>query len=390
MTAADSTQPKRLRVAVLNRQFSSTGGGAERYAIALVEHLGARHDMHVFAQHIEHSWPGVTYHTVSKPLTRPRWVNQLWYASATWWATRHGFDVVHSHENTWHGQVQTVHVLPVKYNLLHGLSGWWRAMRWVKIVTSVRLLVYLALERSRFSLRRPRVIVVTSNSLVPQMLEAYPDSQNAVKVITPGVERVMGTANLLQKSESRRQLGLPESGFCILFVGNDYRKKGLPALLLALSKLPGEAYLAVVGNPAQIPHFKDLAQDLGLANRVFFLGALRDVAPAYMAADGLAHPTLEDTFAMVVLEAMAHGLPVVVSGARYCGIAGLLVHEQQALLLSDPQDADALAAALSRIVHDVVLVARLSSEAMAFAQQHQWATLAHQQETIYLEFANRS
>jgi UDP-glucose:(heptosyl)LPS alpha-1,3-glucosyltransferase len=109
-----------------------------------------------------------------------------------------------------------------------------------------------------------------------------------------------------------------------------------------------------------------------------------------MAADGLAHPTLEDTFAMVVLEAMAHGLPVVVSGARYCGIAGLLVHEQQALLLSDPQDADALAGALSRIVHDVVLVARLSSEAMAFAQQHQWATLAHQQETIYLEFANRS
>ena len=389
MTAAESAEPRRLRVAVLNRQFSSTGGGAERYSIALVEHLAARHDIHVFAQYIDHAWPGVTYHLVSKPLTRPRWVNQLWYASATWWATRREFDVVHSHENTWHGQVQTVHVLPVKYNLLHGLSGLQRVVRWVKIATSPRLLVYLALERSRFSLHRPRAIVVTSNSLVPQMHEAYPARQDAIKVITPGVERVVGPADLRQKSESRRSLGLPESGFCILFVGNDYRKKGLPNLLQALSKLPEATYLAVVGNPAQSPHFKAQAQALGLAHRVHFLGTLRDVAPAYMAANVLAHPTLEDTFAMVVLEAMAHGLPVVVSDARYCGIAGLLVHEEQALLLPDPHDAVALAAALTRIMQDKTLVARVSSAALAFAQQHQWSALAHQQETIYLERASR-
>lgn len=389
MKASDVTSPQRLRIAVLNRQFSSTGGGAERYSIALVEHLAARHDIHVFAQHIDHIWPGVTYHTVSKPLTRPRWVNQLWYATATWWATRRGFDVVHSHENTWHGQVQTVHVLPVKYNLLHGLSGWLRAVRWLKIATSPRLLVYLVLERSRFSLRRPRAIVVASNSLVPQMQEAYPASQDAIKVITPGVERVVGAATALEKSESRCSLGLPENGFCILFVGNDYRKKGLPTLLQAFLKLPEDTYLAVVGNPAQIPHFKAQAQTLGLADRVFFLGALRDVAPAYVAADVLAHPTLEDTFAMVVLEAMAHGLPVVVSCERYCGIAGLLVHEQQALLLSDPQDADALAMGLARIMLDAAPVARLSSAALVFAQQHQWNALAHQQETIYLELASR-
>lgn len=390
MKASDITSPQRLRIAVLNRQFSPTGGGAERYSIALVEHLSAHHDIHVFAQHIDHAGPGVTYHKVSQALTRPRWLNQLWYATATWWATRRGFDVVHSHENTWHGNVQTMHVLPVKYNLLHGLTAWRRAMCWVKIVTSPRLLVYLALERSRFSLRKPRAIIVTSNSLVPQMREAYPASQEAIKVISPGVECVAGTPSVRQKTAARCALGLPENGFCILFVGNDYRKKGLPTLLQALSQLSEDAYLAVVGNPAQIPHFKAQAQALGLENRAYFLGALRDVTPAYLAANVLAHPTLEDTFAMVVLEAMAYGLPVVVSCERYCGIAGLLVHEQQALLLSDPQDADALATALARIVQDDALVADLSSSAVAFAQQHQWATLAHQQESIYLECAGRN
>ncbi len=383
MTGFGFPLPKRLRIAVLNRQFSSTGGGAERYSVALVEHLAARHEIHVFAQHREHTWPGVTYHTVSQPLIRPRWLNQLWYATATWWATRRGFDVVHSHENTWHGQVQTVHVLPVKYNLLHGLTGWRRAIRWVKIATSPRLLVYLALERSRFSMRKPRVVAVTSNSLVPRMLEAYPASAPVIRVMTPGVERVWGVSTPLQKTQARQRLGLPTDGFCILFVGNDYRKKGLETLIQALQLLPAHCYVAVVGHPAHIPQFRAQAQATGLARRVHFLGSLSNVTLAYQASDCLAHPTHEDTFAMVVLEAMAHGLPVVVSAERYCGIAGLLAHEEQALLLADPLDARELAVALARFVQDLALVGRLSSAALVFAQQHQWATLALEQEAIY-------
>lgn len=384
MTADGLAQPRRLRVAVLNRQFSSTGGGAERYSIALVEHLAARHEIHVFAQHIAHQWPGVTYHHVSQPLTRPRWVNQLWYATATWWATRQGFDVVHSHENTWHGQVQTVHVLPVKYNLLHGLSGVRLALRWLKIVTSPRLLVYLALERSRLLLTGKRAILVTSHTLLPQMLQAYPACGAAMQVLTPGVQQVSGAADALQKSDSRRKLGLPQQGFCILFVGNDYKKKGLPTLIQALQQLPDTCFLAVVGNPAQVPQFKAQAVAAGLAQRVYFLGSLADVGTAYQAADCLAHPTLEDTFAMVVLEAMAHGLPVVVSGQAQCGIAGLLTHESNALVLTNPLDAQALAAMLGRCTHDSALATHLRTNALNFARQYQWAALAAQQERIYL------
>lgn len=375
--------PQRLRIAVFNRTFSPTGGGAERYSIALVEQLSARHELHVFAQEIDHQWPGVTYHKVSTPLRRPRWINQLWFATATWWATRSGFDIVHSHENTWHGEVQTVHVLPVRHSLFQGRQGFRRALRWVKVLTSPRLLAYLGLERARYAARPGRQVVVTSESLRPIMEAAYPASRAALSVVTPGINMPQLPISANRKSEARAKLGLPAEATCLLFVGNDYRKKGLEGLLRAMAQLPAEVVLAVVGNPAHIAEFRALADTLKLGARVVFLGALKDVGPAYEAADALVHPTFEDTFAMVVLEAMAHGLPVVVSGPRYCGIAGLLAQGANALLLDDPRDAGELARVLGELLGRPALRETLSRGAAAFAQRYQWCEIALQQEGLY-------
>lgn len=374
---------RRLRIAVLNRVFEASGGGAERYSIALVEQLSLRHEIHVFAQKINHDAPGVTYHKVSMPLRKPRWLNQLWYALATWRATRRGFDVVHSHENTWHGQVQTVHVLPVKYNFFHGRTGLRRLLRWAQVLSSPRLLTYLWLERMRFKAQRTRRVVVTSASLGETMAATYPDSAAATCVITPGVILPLAPTSDAEKRAARLQLGLPPDDHCLLFVGNDYRKKGLGTLLQAMRALPADVVLAVVGNPAQIPVFARQADAEGVGTRVFFLGTLRDVAPAYRAADCLVHPTLEDTFAMVVLEAMAHGLPVVVSGAAYCGIAGLLGHGLNALILDEPRNAQMLARALKQLCSDAALRRQLGGQARVFAGRHQWQEMAQQQEAVY-------
>lgn len=375
--------PKRLRVAVLNRIFRPTGGGAERYSIALVEQLAARHDMHVFAQQIDHHWPGVTYHHVPWSFDRPRWINQLWFALATWWQTRRGFDVVHSHENTWHGQVQTVHVVPIRYSLLRGRQGWKLALRWLKIVTSPRLLAYMGLELFRYKPRPGRCVVLASESLKAVMAQTYPVSVPDFRVVTPGVASVPGVTGVEQKAVARAKLGLPAQGCCVLFIANDYRKKGLEALLGALPQLPADCFVAVVGNAAQIAGFEASVNASDDRNRVFFLGALQTVEYAYQAADCLAHPTLEDTFAMVVLEAMAYGLPVVVSSAEYCGIAGLLVHDEDALILQNPRSPVALAEALHRVLADKTLAQKLTVNGLRFAHQHLWSEQARLQEAIY-------
>ena len=374
---------KRLKIAVLNRIFSPTGGGAERYSIALVEQLAARHEIHVFAQQIDHHWPGVTYHPVSQLLKRPRWINQLWYATATWWATRRGFDVIHSHENTWHGQVQTVHVLPIKHNLFVGLTGLRRVWRWLKVLPSPRLLTYLWLERMRYARRPGRILVVTSPSTHRVLEKTRTESASMIRMVTPGVAAVPGKTTAADRQSARQLLGLPQGPQCILFVGNDYRKKGLTALLEALARLPGDVILAVVGNRDHEAGFRPQISALGLGQKVFFLGALGDINPAYQAADCLAHPTLEDTFAMVVLEAMAHALPVVVSAEPYCGIAGLLDDGVNALLLDDPRNVAVLAGQLARLLQDAPLRERLGQAAVDFARLHQWERIALEQEALY-------
>lgn len=383
MSSAVSAQtPRRLRIAVLNRSFAPTGGGAERYSIALVEQLAAKHEIHVFAQEIDHHWPGVSYHPISAPLRKPRWVNQLWFATTTWWATRRGFDVVHSHENTWHGDVQTVHVLPVKYNLFQGRTGWRLMLRWLKVVSSPRLLTYLLLERQRYAPRPGRQLVVTSESLRTIMTQSYPVSGGQLSVITPGIT-MPPAITPEQKRSARVFLGLPLEGICLLFVANDYRKKGLHALLDALAQLPSHIVLAVVGNAGQISLFREQVETLKLGTRVFFLGQLKEVGPAYEAADCLVHPTLEDTFAMVVLEAMAHGLPVLVSGPKYCGISGLLTQGVNALILDNPRDATALAGLLLEMLSQPAYVAQLAQGATDFSLHYQWRELALKQEALY-------
>lgn len=380
-----------LRIAVLSRNFASTGGGAERYSMAVVEQLAsmpeAMHDVHVFAQHIDDELPGVTYHKVATPLARPRWINQFYFAWATWRATRKGFDVVHSHENTWHGNVQTVHVLPIKHTLFAGRAGVAKALRWLKVLTSPRLLAYLWLEKARFSAQPQRRVVVTSNALKGVMLKTYPDTQGVIDVIPPGVAQAPGRASSLEQGAARTALCLPVHVPCALFVGNDFRKKGLSTLLQALAAAPAEVILAVVGASAQLAEMQKIAAAQGVSNRVFFLGALHDVAVAYRAADFLVHPTLEDTYAMVVLEAMAHGLPVVVSGPAYCGIAAGLQHGVNALLLNDPKSASELASAMQRCVTDTAFAQSLSTHARQFAGQHSWTQAARDYSGLFAAVA---
>lgn len=379
----------RLKIAVLSRNFSTTGGGAERYAVAVVEELSARHEVHVFAQKIEHQAPGINYHKLAFRLQRPRWINQWMFAIASWWHTRKGFDIVHSHENVWHGNVQTVHVLPVRFGLFHGKKGFALGVSYIKAATSLRLLSYLWLEKMRYTTPGTRRVVVTSDALREAMLRTYPAVLGALDVITPGVAMPDAIASAQEKARARANLGLPVQGTCLLFVGNDFRKKGLPSLIKALALLPSAYFVAVVGHPKQRDAMKQLAQESGVAQRLIFLGALQNMESAYRAADLLVHPTLQDTYAMVVLEAMAHGVPVVVSGLPYCGISGELVHQSHAWILTDPHDSTALAHAIGEVMNAPVLASGLAARGLEFARSHSWAHAGSQHEELFLRLVDK-
>jgi glycosyltransferase involved in cell wall biosynthesis len=152
--------------------------------------------------------------------------------------------------------------------------------------------------------------------------------------------------------------------------------------LSSLKKLPEKTHLVVVGNSEGVQAMQRLEQLAGLTQRVHFLGSLADMESAYQAADMLVHPTLEDSYGMVVLEAMAHGLPVVVSAVPYSGIAQDLTDGVNALLLKNPKDEVALATAIGILLGDANFSEKLSKNAAAFAIEHTWVKAASDYELM--------
>jgi len=107
------------------------------------------------------------------------------------------------------------------------------------------------------------------------------------------------------------------------------------------------------------------------------------MAPAYQAADVLVHPTLEDSYAMVVLEAMANGLPVVVSGPKFCGIARDLTDGEQALLLVEPNNAAKLTKLVKPLFEETPLANCLIEQGFVYAQKHSWEIAALEFEKVF-------
>ena len=108
----------------------------------------------------------------------------------------------------------------------------------------------------------------------------------------------------------------------MLFIGSGFERKGLPLLLDIMQDMPPSLHLIAVGKDNKLGWFKKLAIQYGIADRVIFTGPQKNTAKFYRASDLFAFPTLYDPLPNTVLEAMASGLPVLVSDS--CGAKELV------------------------------------------------------------------
>ncbi len=152
-----------------------------------------------------------------------------------------------------------------------------------------------------------------------------------------------------RRGEIRRSQGLP-SGRLLLFAGRLVPKKNLAAVLKAL-QAHGRPQLSllIVGSGPEEFYLRQQVQQLGLT-QIFFRSfeSQEEVAKLYAAVDGLILPSLSEGWGLVVNEAMASGLPVLVS--RRCGCAVDLVREGQNGYLLDPVDEQSIIESLNRFV----------------------------------------
>lgn len=159
----------------------------------------------------------------------------------------------------------------------------------------------------------------------------------------------------------RASLSTPEDAPLLLAMGRLHESKAHDITLQALKELP-DAFLWIAGVGPLEGKLKGLAQALGVADRVRFLGWRTDASALYRAADVCVFPSRYEPLGNVVIKAWAHGLPVVAAASQ--GPKALIEDGEDGLLVP-VDDPAALAAAVRRVLSEPLLKVRLAQQGLA-------------------------
>jgi glycosyltransferase involved in cell wall biosynthesis len=160
---------------------------------------------------------------------------------------------------------------------------------------------------------------------------------------------------------ARRPLRTPEDAPLIFALGRLHRNKAFDVLLRALAELP-EHYLWLAGDGPQRQALKSLAEEVGVTDRVRFLGWRDDPAPYYAAGDVFVLPSRHEPLGNVMLEAWMHARPVVATESQ--GPCEIVESDSEALLVA-VDDPAALAAAIRSVTDDPDRAAQLAQAGRA-------------------------
>lgn len=232
-----------------------------------------------------------------------------------------------------------------------------------------KLYYKLAMFLERKVYRNPCVRLVAVSSLVAAQLKTH-FQRNDVTVIPNAVDTVRFTpeGRIAKRNMSRRSLSYSENDFVSLLIGNDWKKKGLDTLLMALASLIDLPLRVLIVGRDDPNFYRPLLNELALQDRVRFEKPSADVLSFYAAADLYVGPSLEDAFNLPMLEAMACGLPVIAS--VQAGASENIRDYETGLLLRDPRDPDQLVRLIRRLFDDAELRGRIGEAASRYVRDN--------------------
>lgn len=162
----------------------------------------------------------------------------------------------------------------------------------------------------------------------------------------------------------------------IICVGSLIERKGVDLLMNALVKVKSEVSLYLAGDGPEKEHLKRLAKELAVADKVHFLGQLNreELLKYYADSDLFVLPTREDCFALVILEAMCAGLPVVCS--KYADGAYDLIEEGKNGFIVDPYQTAEFAECIEKILADHALCREMQLQSTEVIDKFRFVNIA--------------
>jgi UDP-glucose:(heptosyl)LPS alpha-1,3-glucosyltransferase len=223
--------------------------------------------------------------------------------------------------------------------------------------TNLKHWLYRSIERKQYHRdRHPRVVAVSE--MVKRHIEHYhhvPSQQINVVPNAIDPKRLAVSHPGAVRCAFRNRLGLEPNDLTGLFVGHNFALKGLKPLLAALGERRQRnwngrpIHLLICGNGQPGP-YRRLASRLGLKDTVHFLGFYPDVETCYWSSDFFVQPTYYDPCSLVVLEALACGLPVITTAQN--GASELLTDGHEGYILTAPDAREELITALDHLTDD--------------------------------------
>jgi UDP-glucose:(heptosyl)LPS alpha-1,3-glucosyltransferase len=205
--------------------------------------------------------------------------------------------------------------------------------------------------------------------------------QRAVRTIPNGVDVSVFRPNQVVRREVRTELGFGDPAVVALFVGGDWERKGLVHVVDSLAIAPEwQLVIAGAGDPEPL---MARARHARTGSRVRFLGPVGDMPRLYAAADAFVLPTAYEAFPLVVLEAAASGLPLLVT--RVNGAEDVLDHGRNGWFISP--DARDIARRLNELRSDSTLARQMATHAREAAEGYSWGAMAVRYQSLYAELA---
>ncbi|WP_430647050.1 glycosyltransferase family 4 protein [Agromyces sp. GXS1127] len=279
-----------------------------------------------------------------------------------------------THNDVMAGDVYVNHGLLQAAMRARGNYAWRMVRNPVHLFTAVR-------DRIRYRGRTHRAVVALTGEEAGLLTEVYGRVRPPVTVIPNGVDTErFSPGDRSERTAVRQELGIAGETTVAVFIGHEFERKGLHLAIDALRMARGVVLLVVGGTPDMIRRAAGQARRGGVAGRVVFAGERSDPVPMLRASDVLVLPSAYEANALVVLEALACGVPVV---STRVGFAPDLVADGENGFLAE-RTSESIGARLSELdALDEAERDRWRARARSTGEQHSWREVAAR----YLELA---
>lgn len=172
----------------------------------------------------------------------------------------------------------------------------------------------------------------------------------------------------VDRTEKRREIGVPEDAFLLVSVGELNENKNHQVIIRAMAKLGNpNIHYAIAGVGDKKEYLEELAQTLGMSDRLHLLGYRRDIPELNTAADAFCFPSHREGLGLAAIEAMACGLPIITSnvhGINDYSIDGVTGYK------CSPTDAEGFASAIEKLFKNRDLIEEINSSNREYIKKY--------------------